>query len=162
MQNRDSIWILLAFLLLNAFNTQAQPIDIPRPVLNNEDEQQTATAGFYSLQWNTTDSEAGVEYNFLVQEANTPSFDDARTIYSGTDLATTLSGKQDGTLYYRVRIVDNLAVSEWSNIHQVEVAHHSLQRAFFFLGLGAVVFLATTVAILRGHTQENASIPNTP
>lgn len=146
--------ILLYIVLLIPINSYGQGIQAP--VLNDNANSEVATAGFYSLEWTLDPGVDLSSYTFEVQESDTPSFDEPGLIYAGQDLATAMSGKPDGMYYYRIRTVSTETgeTSDWSPIYEVEVAHHSLQRAFFFLGLGAFVFLCTLVVILRGHLQE--------
>jgi hypothetical protein len=102
-----------------------------------------ATAGFYSLGWGGT---AQVE----LQEAAGPDFDQPVTVYTGPDRATVISGKPNGTWFYRIRSLDDQRTGPWSEPLTVTVAHHSLTRAFLFLGLGVIVFIATVLMIVRG------------
>lgn len=104
--------------------------------------------GHFSLKWDAQGEQEPEQ--FEVQRASTASFQDAATIYEGTDEATTMSGLWDGTYYFRVR----LGQEAWSEPVQVVVRHHSLGKAFFFLGLGALVFLATAGLIIGGHRAQ--------
>ena len=112
-----------------------------------------ATAGFYRLQWGSADHEGRYE----LQEATRRDFSDSRTLYTGPDLATVLSGKPDGEYFYRVRRLDAEARSAWSAPVEVRVRAHPLVRALTFFALGALVFVATAVLILRGEAQTRRS-----
>ncbi|MBD3617962.1 MAG: fibronectin type III domain-containing protein [Chromatiales bacterium] len=131
--------LLLALLLLLPGLAGAQA---PRL----ESDSAVATAGYYRLSWQ---GEAG---RFLLEEATRADFADARVLYQGADLATLRSGQPDGDYYYRIRALHEAGPSPWSEAVHVEVRHHPLSRALTFLLLGAIVFLATLVLILRGET----------
>lgn len=109
-----------------------------------------ATAGYFGLSWGHAGEAGGAPAHFELQEAPDPAFAAPRTLYAGPDRATALSGRPDGIYYYRVR-ADGGA---WSPVVAVEVMHHSLVRAGLFFALGAAVFLATVVLILRGDARE--------
>ena len=102
-----------------------------------------ASAGFFRLNWET-DAKL-VE----LQEAKNPSFQDPHSVYFGPDRATVISGKSNGTWYYRVRAANDTQTGPWSEPVPVVVAHHSLSRALAVLSIGIVVFLATVLMIIR-------------
>lgn len=131
--------LLLALLLLLPGLAGAQA---PRL----ESDSKVATAGYYQLSWQ------GEAARFALEEATRPDFADARVLYQGADLATLRSGQPDGDYYYRIRALHEAGPSPWSEAVHVEVRHHPLSRALTFLLLGAIVFLATLVLILRGET----------
>ena len=103
-----------------------------------------ASAGFYRLMWETHAEDVEL------QEATDPDFRNVTMPYRGPDRATVISGKPDGTWYYRVRTADGAHAGPWSRAVAVTVAHHSLARALMFLSLGVVVFVATATMIIRG------------
>lgn len=116
----------------------------------------TATAGYYQLRWNagsipveTADSAAA---DYVLVESRSPAFTNPVAIYRGADTATVISGKPDGTYYYRVRLAHTKAgeTVNWSNKASITVKHHPLSRAFMFFALGALVFLSILVVIVRG------------
>jgi len=117
----------------------------------------TATAGYYQLRWHTgsTTVETGdkATNKFELVESRDPEFTRIVTIYRGADTATVISGKPDGTYYYRVRLAYTKtgATANWSNSASITVKHHPLSRAFMFFALGALVFLSTLVVIVRGN-----------
>lgn len=103
-----------------------------------------ATAGYYRLSWTTDAPE-------VVIEERTPASGVARTIYTGPDRATLISGQADGTRVYRAGALGaDGRVTAWSVPVRVNVAHHPLGRALGFFALGAVVFVATLLLIIRG------------
>lgn len=136
--------LLLTFGLAHAGETPPPA----SPVLSADTE--VATAGYFGLSWGLSRRPAGeadgAPARFELQEAAGPAFGAPRTLYTGPDRATALSGRKDGTYYYRVRADGG----PWSAPVAVEVAHHSLVRAGLFFALGAAVFAATAVLILRG------------
>ena len=110
----------------------------------------TATAGYYQLAWSLPDAPAETNY-LLVEIAGHDDDKNGQELYYGPDLATVISGKPDGTYHYVVRAIDaQQTVVAQSNQVDVVVAHHPLSRAFAFFILGAVVFIAILVVILRG------------
>lgn len=116
-----------------------------------ESNTELATAGFYRLSWQAAGQS---ELEFELQEATSPGFADARTLYHGPDLATVLSGRTDGQYFYRVRTMSPTGAGQWSEAVQVNVEHHSLARAFGFFVAGAIVFLATLGLIVFGSRQH--------
>lgn len=130
-------WLALLLCILFAATAQALPPEL-------KSDTGTATAGFFRLSWET--DAARVE----LQEAEDAGFQHPQTRYIGPDRATVISGKPDGDLYYRIRTRDEPAAGAWSETVHVTVAHHSLNRALMFFGLGVAVFLATLAVIVRG------------
>ena len=89
-----------------------------------------------------------------LQEADNPDFADASIDYQGPDDASVVSGKPNGTWYYRARVIGDQQAGPWSTAVKVTVAHHPLSRAFMFFGLGVVVFVATLLLVVRGAERE--------
>ena len=112
------------------------------PTLKSDSNE--STAGYYQLHW--SNNHAG---DFILQESNKPDFSDAELLYQGPDTATLVSGRKNGTYYYRVRSADT--ENDWSNSVKVNVTHHPLSRAFMFFSLGALVFVATLIMVIRGN-----------
>ncbi|WP_019623855.1 fibronectin type III domain-containing protein [Thioalkalivibrio thiocyanoxidans] len=100
--------------------------------------------GGFTLEWN---AEGAVE----LERASGPDFDDARVIYRGGDTSSVISGLPDGEYRFRLRAE---GADDWADEARVEVAHHSLARAFGFFALGGAVFLVLIVAILRGRPRD--------
>ncbi|MCR9144132.1 MAG: hypothetical protein NXI24_17925 [bacterium] len=123
----------------------------------------SANAGYFSLNWRMPESSANAEADddptprFEIQEGTNADFTNPRLIYRGPETATTVSGKADGDYFYRVRKIDARNDQSWSAVHTVRVVHHPLNRAFAFLLLGGVVFLATAFLILRGDADRGKS-----
>jgi len=121
------------------------------PLLVLSSDTDTASAGFYRLEWNWTPAAAEAGGEFELQESTRPDFSDAASLYRGPDLATVISGRRDGRRYYRVRSQHHAA---WSNTVQVTTAHHPLARALAFFAAGALVFALTLTMILHGSKQQ--------
>lgn len=132
-----TLFTVLASLFITAAQAEADP---PRLSSNTA----IATAGFYQLHWQ---SEAAI---IELQESASPDFTEAITLYKGPDQSTLVSGKPDGNWHYRARSVSSEQAGAWSQILQVSVAHHSLSRAGGFFLLGLLVFIGTTILIIRG------------
>lgn len=116
-------------------------------------DTEVATAGYYQLKWQNGDSNV----RFEVQEGGNRAFEQARQLYQGQDRATVVTGRSDGTYYYRARVVDaNGSTGHWSDTIKVQVDHHPLSRALGFFTVGAIVFLASLVAILLGNRRYHS------
>jgi hypothetical protein len=109
-------------------------------------DTQTATAGYFRLNWESADMNPVIE----LQQADNPGFADASFRYRGQDRASVISGMPDGAWYYRARVISDDKAGPWSETVAVKVAHHPLSRAWLFFGLGALVFAATVLLIIRG------------
>ena len=73
-----------------------------------------------------------------------------KTLYEGPDLASTVTGRAEGTYAYQVAVV-GAAGPRWSASCHVEVAPPSLGLAFGLMAIGLLVVLATITLIVRGH-----------
>lgn len=103
-----------------------------------------ATAGYYRLSWTADTPQVTLEERS--QETGR-----VRTLYTGPDRATLISGQTDGTRIYRAgEIGPDGKVATWSEPVTVTVAHHPLGRALAFFAVGGVVFLATLALIVHG------------
>ncbi len=112
-----------------------------------------ATAGYYQLKWQGIADNVHVE----IQEADNARFRNAETLYQGRDRARVVTGRSDGTYYYRARRIDvNGSTGAWSDIVKVQVEHHPLSRAFGFFIVGAIVFLSILIAILIGNRRYHS------
>jgi hypothetical protein len=131
----------------------AGPIASAQPAIPLEADTRVATAGFYQLRWG-----AGEVASRLV-EATDPEFADARVIYAGPDTARLMSGKPDGDYYYRLEAAGATEAGRrvvLSNVLEVTVEHHPLERALAFFAVGATVFAATLGLILFGGRDERS------
>lgn len=145
-QGRIRMLIILVPALTCLLSTGVTHAQMTVPELSVDNE--TATAGYYRLNWET-DAES-----FELQEASSPGFENATTAYSGPDRASVFSGKPDGTWHYRVRAAENGQPGPWSDAVTVTVAHHDPGRAFMFLALGFFIFIAIVLTIVRSRETE--------
>lgn len=121
--------------------------------LDLQADTDVATAGYYQLKWQGVADNVNVE----IQEADNARFRNAETLYQGRDRARVVTGRSDGTYYYRARRVDvNGSTGAWSDIVKVQVEHHPLSRAFGFFTVGAIVFLSILIAILIGNRRYHS------
>ncbi len=65
-----------------------------------------SATGSYSVSWGTA---TGTVTAYELYEANNPSFSGATRVYTGTGFSAALSGRGDGTYYYRARACFNSA-----------------------------------------------------
>lgn len=100
-------------------------------------------AGYFMVEW-TADEPITLE----IDEAGDAR--KARALYSGKNHALFVSGLADGEYTLNLRGSDG-AVSDTLTL---AVAHQSLNRALWLVGLGALVFLFTVITILRGVRDE--------
>ncbi|MFQ5535506.1 MAG: hypothetical protein ACE5EM_11875 [Sphingomonadales bacterium] len=145
--NHNTIQILTTVVvacLLLAGPIRAQP---PQPAPRLTSDSDIASAGFFRLLWET-DAER-VE----LQESKHATFENARILYQGSDRATVVSGKPDGTWYYRIRAIGKGQAGPWSKAVVVTVDHHSLTRAIGFFVLGLIVFIGILFVIVGGARQ---------
>jgi parallel beta-helix repeat protein len=73
--------------------------------------------GYYNITWNKTNRCDG----YILEEAESGSFESPTIIYSGPNLQYNFSGKINGTYYYRVKGYNQWFESAWSNIVQILV-----------------------------------------
>ena len=125
------------------------------PVLASD--SQLATAGYYQLSWQPGIHGAPHKnISFELQQATSADFSQAEVIYRGQDMARVFSGMPDGEYFYRVGTIDeDSSISRWSQVINVSVKHHSLQKAVGFFIAGALVFLITLVFIFNRSRAVN-------
>jgi hypothetical protein len=126
-------------LLVAAINA---PALANSPLLKTDSE--LATAGYFQLSWSGDEGRG-----YVLQQSGSIDFSNALTIYQGPDTASLISGRANGTYYYRIRYDDQ--ADGWSDVTRVEVSHHQLSRAFMFFILGAIVFVATLAVVVTGN-----------
>jgi len=109
--------------------------------------------GAMLLSW---DAELRVgEREYELQAADDPSFADAELRYRGSYPSFFVSGRPDGTRYFRLRsrelaAAETSAWTEWSASKAVIVEHHDLRLALALFFAGAAVFLATCFTLVAG------------
>jgi len=143
-----------ACCLFSSIACGSQAISPPELAVDNP----VASAGYFRLNWHLPQKPAKRQPEFELQESAAVGFPQGteRMVYHGPDLATVISGRENGRLFYRVRALEEGLPGQWSNIVQVEVHYHSLLRAVTFFGLGAVVFLATLMVVIRGNLKRRS------
>ncbi len=105
-----------------------------------------ASAGYFVLDWSSNMSGP-----FLLQQSSSPDFFSVDSESSHTNRQTTITGLDDGTYFYRVRDATGLV----SNVISVEVAHHSLTKAFSFFILGCFLFVVLLSVLLHAQRALN-------
>lgn len=120
----------------------------------------TTNSGSIGLSWRLADDDVSLDsIVFELEEANDSLFDSSRDRYIGPDLATYLSGLENGSYYFRVRALTAARViaGPWSEPIVVKVEHHSLKLAYSLFIIGGIVFLATLGVVIHGtRTKEIA------
>lgn len=147
--------LALSLLVFSGLAVAGETRPLASPTLSADTE--VATAGFFRLSWSLPEpaaTDAGIETRFELQQAPSAAFAHPHVVYTGPDRASTFSGFENGDYYFRVRNAGGDADSPWSAVTEVRVRHHPLERALLFFALGALVFLATLVLILRGPSEE--------
>lgn len=144
VQRAPNMRVVLLLTLASLCPGTVKSAQFEPPTLTSDSE--VATAGYYQLSWESDNAVVELE------ESTDATFGDPQLLYAGADSATVISGRSDGTWFYRARIRDNNGESPWSEPVSVTVTHHTLTRALSFFALGIVVFLATVWIIVRGPT----------
>ena len=131
------------FIFLIFFVPVCLSAETDLPVLTTD--TQLANAGYYQLSWQPGISGASSKnLHFEIQQSSDKLFAPVRTIYRGSDRASVISGQADGDYYYRARVIrSNKSMSGWSNTVLVRVQHHSINKAWLFFFMGAIVFFIT-------------------
>ena len=138
---------LLCFLLLvaPAFSFAAELISLSGSTSNSTD-------GSLNITWILPENK-----RIQLQQAEQNQID-YKTIYSGSDSATVITGLSDGKYQFRARMLEaDESFSDWSKPLVVEVKHHSLIKAFGFFIVGFIVFLGTLLLIVFGTRQKTRS-----
>jgi len=111
-----------------------------------EPAEAISNEGYYQLTWSA-------EEPVRLIESTDPEFSAAITLYTGSDSGHVVSGKANGTWYYRLESADGQSVL--SEAARITVSHHSLGQAFLFFSLGAIVFAATLGLILFARPEDD-------
>jgi hypothetical protein len=130
----------------------AEALAAAPPEFDGESEAHSQN-GAMLLSWDEQASPGELEYE--LQEAGDPAFSDAALRYRGEFPSFFISGRRDGTRYFRIRSrspVPRSQWSEWSTTKAVVVEHHDLGAALGLFGGGAAVFLATCLALVAGSS----------
>lgn len=117
--------VVLALACLGAQKTKAQTgefIYLPLIQLPPEAPYLQPIDGYdinhsYTVGWSQTDAST-----YILQEATTANFSDAKEVYRGPDNSwTTPSGKLLGTFFYRVASLNEYGTGSWSNVQSIIV-----------------------------------------
>ena len=106
-----------------------------------QEDEITLTSGHVRLDWVSDDGE-----HFILEQATSEDFQDARVIYEGPDKASFISGLNNGIYYFRIKSDGD----DGSDQVKTVVEYQSLSLAFSLFGVGAIVFILTSAVIIRG------------
>lgn len=138
------LWFLL--LVAPAFSFAAEHISLSGSTSNSTD-------GSLNITWTLPENKR-IELQQFGQNQT-----DYKTIYSGSDSATVITGLSDGKYQFRARMLEaDESFSDWSEPLVVEVKHHSLIKAFGFFIVGAIVFLGTLLLIVFGNKAKKSGV----
>lgn len=139
--------ILLSFLL--TFLAPLSPLAAwSAQSLELESSTLHSTNGGFNLTWELPDNIQS-ENNRIELQQSRNNHSDFKTIYTGTDSATVITGLSDGEYLYRARLLSGKnQMTAWSDPVSIQVEHHSLSKAFAFFIVGAMVFVGTVLLIL--------------
>jgi len=104
----DSAWSALQSVVVATLPT-APTLD----VISNPDFD-----GSFAVSWSAV---AGAT-SYVLEEDNNAGFTSPTQVYSGAPASANVTGRPDGTYYYRVKAVNCLGASPWSNVQSVAVA----------------------------------------
>ncbi|MCB0608812.1 MAG: hypothetical protein KDD12_13945 [Lewinella sp.] len=125
------------------------------------DQGLVSESGYFKLIWATGKEPAGVDNapEFLLQQSTDSNFGSPVVLYQGPDLATFISGLENGTYYFRLKAIDpqTREGSAWTAPLAVVVRHHPLALSLTLFGLGAIVFLATLAIVVSGARATRAN-----
>ncbi|PTN12866.1 hypothetical protein C8R11_102142 [Nitrosomonas aestuarii] len=110
------------------------------------DQYLESDAGYVLLNWNNQ-KRIPVE----LQQGSKHTFEQATTLYRGSNSSLMLSGLPNGTYYYRIRS----QTGTWSDKITLNVTHHSLIKAWLLFVIGAFVFFSIVWVIIRGAADES-------
>jgi hypothetical protein len=125
-----------------------------RPIL--ESETNLSRTGHFRLSWKLGENSDDREISFIVQQSSEENFNNPKLIYTGLDQQSFLSGLDNGRYFYRVGTAESENEMIWSGVTMVEVRHYPLSMAYSLFVLGAVVFISTTVMVVKGSSKSQA------
>ena len=100
--------------------------------------------GAYRIEWQGPEA---IVYRLIETD---PSGAD-HTLYEGSELASTVSGRMEGPHTYRVGVLQAGGTRQWSDPCIVDVQPPSMGLALLLFAVGLLVCLATVAVIVRGH-----------
>ena len=104
-----------------------------------------AAEGYFVLNWQS-EADEPVE----LQQSRQPDFSDFSVFQVPATGQLTLTGFQDGAIYFRLS-KNNISLTETL---RVDVQHHSLTRATGFFVLGLSLLLILVVTLLMGNRRN--------
>jgi hypothetical protein len=87
------------------------------PTLN--DPGTTDTDGNYTVSWSSVSGAT----SYTLEEDTSSSFSSPTVVHSGADTSKYITGKSNGTYYYRVNVCNACGCSGWSNVEYIVVSH---------------------------------------
>ncbi len=75
--------------------------------------------GNYTLFWNKTRATEG----YILEEANNEKFKSSLILYNGTKNIFNITGRKEGTYFYRIKAYNNNFESDWSNYVKIKVIY---------------------------------------
>ena len=145
--------VLLYPIILQSASLPGNDLPVPEFAAS---EDVVSTAGHVRLSWDVPDNAENLAaIEFELQQTSDVAFQKAKTIYSGPDRSSFISGLPNGDYRFRVRARLDGEAGGWSTPVTVQVQHQSLRLAFTLLGLGAIVVLATVTLVIVGNRKAN-------
>ncbi len=84
---------------------------------NLQDPGTVDTDGNFTIKW----LKSTKAHKYILEEDTSNSFTSPQVIYNNTDLKLKITGKLNGTYYYRIKGYNNFTISPWSNIVDMTV-----------------------------------------
>jgi len=137
------VLVLPAVVLVQTIASAHAPSGTSAPAFEGE-ARRISENGVAFLKWQATDAD-----HYEVESSATADFSKPKSVYRGSFNSAHVSGLREGIHYFRVRAAGG-AVSDWSSTVVVDVEHHPWGLVWPLFGLGAAVFAATCVVVLRG------------
>lgn len=135
-----SYFPLLAFSLITCFCFTSTAI--PAPAL--EADTSFSAEGYFVLRWESVEDSV-----LYLQQDTDQSFSDLEQWEVTNAGQFTQSGLVNDTYFYRLQDSGGN-----SNVVEVEVRHHSLQRAALFFTTGAILFCVLLATIISGNRRH--------
>lgn len=109
-------------------------------------DTEMSSEGYFVLSWT---SEPDSDVPVTLQQSTSGNFNSPVEYTLAANGSITLTGFEDGRYYFRARQEG----SPFSETVVVDVAHHSLQRAFTFFLIGLALFVILVATIIKGNRQ---------
>lgn len=149
MISRIAIFLATGLLAVAAFSADRAP----PPIFENP-QRIESSEGHTTLSWTLPEDRPGV-YHYELVSAASARFAQVEPRYKGPDLATFVSGLEEGETWFRVRAIgESGTAGPWSEPVSVAVDYASAAEVWRLLGLGMVVLIATVATILTGHRRR--------